>query len=120
LRIEERVGSHVRRRVQCPVTPAAIASDLIRDFSACPGTERQARDSKPRQKWNEPPSPHKVVLRLAKAKSTLKALDVELTEAEEAKSAPVMLPAGSLAHAREALLESVSEVCVPSVQLKSA
>ena len=33
-------------------------------------------------------------LLLRKAKSTLKALDVELTEAEEAKSAPVMLPAG--------------------------
>lgn len=45
-------------------------------------------------------------LLLRKAKSTLKALDVELTEAEEAKSAPVMLPAASLAQAREALLES--------------
>jgi len=42
-------------------------------------------------------------LLLRKAKSTLKALDVELTEAEEAKSAPVMLPAGSLVQARAAI-----------------
>lgn len=42
-------------------------------------------------------------LLLRKAKSTLTALDVELTEAEEAKLAPVMLPAGSLMHARGAL-----------------
>lgn len=42
-------------------------------------------------------------LLLRKAKSTLKALDVKLTEAEEAKSAPVLLPAVSLAHARAAL-----------------
>jgi hypothetical protein len=40
---------------------------------------------------------------LRKAKTTLKALNVELTEAEDAKSAPVMLPAGSLAQARAAL-----------------
>jgi hypothetical protein len=40
---------------------------------------------------------------LRKAKATLKALNVELTEAETAKSAPVMLPAGSLAQARAAL-----------------
>lgn len=44
-------------------------------------------------------------LLLRKAKSTLKALDVELTEAEEAKSAPVMLPAGSLVQARAAVEE---------------
>lgn len=44
-------------------------------------------------------------LLLRKAKSTLKALDVELTEAEEAKSAPVMLPAGSLVQARAAIEE---------------
>jgi hypothetical protein len=42
-------------------------------------------------------------LLLRKAKSMLKALNVELTEAEDAKSAPVMLPAGSLAEARAAL-----------------
>jgi hypothetical protein len=35
--------------------------------------------------------------------TTLKALDVELTEAEEAKAAPVMLPAASLVQARAAL-----------------
>jgi hypothetical protein len=44
-------------------------------------------------------------LLLRKAKSTMKALDVELAEAEEAKSAPVMLPAGSLVQARAALEE---------------
>jgi hypothetical protein len=42
-------------------------------------------------------------LLLRKAKSTLEALNVELTEAEDAKSAPVMLPAASLAEARAAL-----------------
>jgi hypothetical protein len=42
-------------------------------------------------------------LLLRKAKSTLRALDVELTEAEEAKSAPVLLPAASLVQARGAL-----------------
>lgn len=42
-------------------------------------------------------------LLLRKAKSTLKALDVELTEAEEAKSTPVMLSASSLVQARAAL-----------------
>ncbi len=40
---------------------------------------------------------------LKNAKSTLKALNVELTEAEEAKSEPVMLPVASLAEARTAL-----------------
>ena len=39
-------------------------------------------------------------LRLRKAKSTLRALDVQATEAEEAKLAPLMLPAGSLVQAR--------------------
>jgi hypothetical protein len=42
-------------------------------------------------------------LLLRKAKSTLKALNVELTEVEEARSAPVMLPAASLTLARNAL-----------------
>lgn len=42
-------------------------------------------------------------LLLRKAKTTLKALDVELTEAQEAKAAPVMLPAASLVQARAAL-----------------
>jgi hypothetical protein len=42
-------------------------------------------------------------LLLRKAKSTLKALNVELTEAEDAKMAPVLLPAGSLVEARAAL-----------------
>jgi vacuolar-type H+-ATPase subunit I/STV1 len=46
-------------------------------------------------------------LLLRKAKSTMKALDVELTEAEEAKSAPVRLPAGSLIQARAALEEGL-------------
>ncbi len=54
-------------------------------------------------------------LLLRKAKSTLKALDVELTEAEEAKAAPLMLPAASLVQARGALLESS-----PAIALKSA
>jgi len=49
---------------------------------------------------------HALDVLLRKAKATLKALDVELTEAEEAKSAPVILAAASLAHARGALLES--------------
>jgi hypothetical protein len=39
-------------------------------------------------------------LLLRKAKSTLKALNVELAEAEDAKKAPVMLPAGALLQAR--------------------
>jgi hypothetical protein len=43
-------------------------------------------------------------LLLRKAKSTLKGLNVELTEAEDARSAPVMLPAGSLTLARDALV----------------
>ncbi len=42
-------------------------------------------------------------LLLRKAKSTLRALNVELTEAEDARSVPVMLPAGSRAQARSAL-----------------
>lgn len=48
-------------------------------------------------------------LLLRKAKSTLKALDVELTEAQDAKSAPVMLPAASLALARDALVGPLPE-----------
>jgi hypothetical protein len=40
---------------------------------------------------------------LKKAKSTLKALNVELEEAEGARTVPVMLPAASLAQARGAL-----------------
>lgn len=44
-------------------------------------------------------------LLLRKAKSTLKALNVELTEAEDAKATPVMLPAESLAEARGALTD---------------
>ena len=47
-------------------------------------------------------------LLLRKAKSTLTALDVELSEAEEAKLAPVMLPATSLVQARAGLLVSAS------------
>jgi len=52
-------------------------------------------------------------LLLRKAKSTLRALNVELTEAEEAKSAPVMLPAGSLTLARDAL-----SVALPGASLE--
>ncbi len=44
-------------------------------------------------------------LLLRKAKATLKALDIELTETEEARSAPVMLPAASLVQARAGLQE---------------
>jgi len=42
-------------------------------------------------------------LLLRKAKATLKALHVELTEAEDAKTVPVALPVGSLVEARAAL-----------------
>ena len=42
---------------------------------------------------------------LRNAKSTLKALKVELTEAEDAQVTPVLLPAGSLANARAAFVE---------------
>jgi hypothetical protein len=43
-------------------------------------------------------------LLLRKAKSTLKALNVELEDAEAARKLPVMLPATSLAHARSAVM----------------
>jgi hypothetical protein len=46
-------------------------------------------------------------LLLRKAKSTLKALDVEFAEAEDARSAPVMLPAASLVQAHAALVRSM-------------
>ncbi|WP_437802511.1 hypothetical protein [Sorangium sp. So ce693] len=46
---------------------------------------------------------------LRKAKATLKALNVELAEAEDAKRAPVVLPAGSLEQARAALAEHTAE-----------
>jgi hypothetical protein len=59
-------------------------------------------------------------LLLRKAKSTLRALNVELTEAEDAKSAPVMLSAGSLALARGGLLESLPEGASFSDDRKSA
>jgi hypothetical protein len=59
-------------------------------------------------------------LLLRKAKSTLKALNVELTEAEDAKAASVMLPAASLAFARGGLLESSPEGPVASDERKSA
>ncbi|MDI3289756.1 hypothetical protein [Polyangium sp. 15x6] len=49
-------------------------------------------------------------LLLRKAKSTLKALNVELAEVDDAKSAPVMLPAGSLLQARGAFTEQGGEV----------
>ena len=42
-------------------------------------------------------------LLLRKARATLKALDVEVTEAEAVRSAPVLLPPGSLVQARAAL-----------------
>ena len=45
-------------------------------------------------------------LLLRKAKTTLKALNVELTEAEDSKAAPVLLPAASLSQARAALGEA--------------
>jgi hypothetical protein len=48
-------------------------------------------------------------LLLRKAKSTLKALDVELTEAENARTTPVTLPATSLVAARAALEEHCVE-----------
>jgi hypothetical protein len=54
---------------------------------------------------------------LRKAKSTLKALDVEITEAEDAKSAPVMLPAGSLVQARAAIEQSA---CIDDAARKIA
>jgi hypothetical protein len=53
-------------------------------------------------------------LLLRKAKSTPEALDVELTEAEEAKSAPVLLSAGSLAHPRGAACGSACAVVTAS------
>lgn len=40
---------------------------------------------------------------LRKAKATLKALDVEITETEDARTEPVVLPVGSLAQAKAAL-----------------
>ena len=57
---------------------------------------------------------------LRKAKSTLKALNVELIEAEEAKSAPVLLPAGSLTLARDALVVAPPEASAASEERKSA
>jgi hypothetical protein len=56
-------------------------------------------------------------LLLRKAKSTLKALNVELTDAEGAKSEPVMLPVGSLTLARDALVAAPPEA---SAERKSA
>jgi hypothetical protein len=55
-------------------------------------------------------------LLLRKAKATLTALDVELTEAEEAKLAPVTLPAASLVQARAALGSSPEGVPTPSAK----
>ncbi|HVY45489.1 MAG TPA: hypothetical protein VHB21_06395 [Minicystis sp.] len=48
-------------------------------------------------------------LLLRKAKSTLRALDVELTGIEETKRAPVMLPPASLTEARAALVVDPGE-----------
>ena len=59
-------------------------------------------------------------LLLRKAKSTLKALNVELTEAEGAKSEPVMLPVGSLTLARDALVVAPPEASLASEERKSA
>ncbi|MGH7286251.1 MAG: hypothetical protein ACRELY_32430 [Polyangiaceae bacterium] len=55
-------------------------------------------------------------LLLRKAKATLKALDVELTASEDAKASPVLLPAESLARAREGLIE----VALPPAAKESA
>jgi hypothetical protein len=46
---------------------------------------------------------------LRKAKTTLKALNVELADAEDARSAPVSLPADSLVQAQSAVRELVGE-----------
>ncbi len=59
-------------------------------------------------------------LLLRKAKETLKALNVELTEAEDAKAAPVMLPAGSLAQARAAFVEPPSNTVSADPDRESA
>ncbi len=59
-------------------------------------------------------------LLLRKAKSTLKALNVELTAAEDANAAPVMLPAGSLAQARAAFLEPPSNTVSADPDRESA
>jgi hypothetical protein len=54
-------------------------------------------------------------LLLRKAKATLKALDVELTEAQEATAAPVTLLAGSLDRARAAIGEAPVDEFLPAV-----
>jgi len=59
-------------------------------------------------------------LLLRKAKSTLTALDVELSEEAEAKSAPVMLPAGSLLQARASLLGTGSGDIPTAAEKKTA
>lgn len=59
-------------------------------------------------------------LLLRKAKTTLKALNVELAEAEDAKKAPVILPAGSLVQARAALAEHAPETDRTALARRSA
>ena len=51
----------------------------------------------------------KLDILLGKAKSTLQALNVELVDAEEEKSAPLLLPATSLREARAALAVPANE-----------
>jgi hypothetical protein len=51
----------------------------------------------------------KLEIVLGKAKSTLQTLNVELVDAEEEKSAPMLLPATSLRDARAALARPESE-----------
>jgi hypothetical protein len=57
---------------------------------------------------------------LRKGKATLKALNVDLTAAEDAEDAPVMLPAGSLLHARAALVASPAGDLLPAPERKTA
>lgn len=59
-------------------------------------------------------------LLLRNAKSTLRALNVELTEAKEAKNEPVILPASSLSQARGALAEGAAAEAEVLLAKKSA
>lgn len=61
-----------------------------------------------------------LALLLRKAKSTLKALNVEVAEAEDARRAPVMLQAGSLVQARAALAEPGVKVAPADAARRSA
>ena len=57
---------------------------------------------------------------LRKAKTTLRALNVELSEAEDAKTNPVLLPTESLDHARAFRVGGSSETSTDLAARRSA